>query len=453
MARAGVLDEHLLREVKPALSLAITQKLKATPAKIGKYELKQLLGEGASARVYLALDTYSGTQVALKVIDTQAMSDADVGDMTRGQFMNESSLAGKLAHPHIVAIYEAVMGEDTGYVAMEYVPGGSLADFTKPDKLLPIEEVIQIGFKFCSALDYAFRQGVVHRDIKPANVLVAEGTNIKIADFGAALLKKDHSNTEELLVGTPSYMSPEQIDGAPLTHHSDMYAMGVVFYELLTGRRPFTATSLDELFQKIRQEIPKPPSVMRPGLSPVLDPIIMRVLSKRPEDRYPTWADLGLEIAQTGRLSVYQRTIPDSDKFNDLRKCGLFAKINDAQIWELVHASRWSRLPAGNVIIREDEPGESLFVIAKGEVKVTKQGRLLNLLNAGECFGEMAYIQGGSAQRTATIQTMGDTLIAEFDSKALGSLSDSCQLEIARALMRTLVERLTLANARLARGG
>lgn len=419
---------------------------------IGKYQLKQLLGEGASAKVYLALDTYSGLDVALKVIDQQALRNTDMGEHTRGQFMNEASLAGRLAHPHIVAIYEAVMTEDSSYVAMEYVPGGSLSDYTKYDKLLPMDEVVQIGFKFCSALDYAFRQGVVHRDIKPANVLVAQGTNIKIADFGAALLKRETADTEEMLVGTPSYMSPEQIGGAPLTHHSDMYAMGVVFYELLTGQRPFTATSLDELFQKITQEQPRPPSIVRPDISPKLDPIIMRVLSKRPEDRYPTWADLGLDIAQVGRLSVYQRDVPDSDKFSDLRKCALFAEINDAQIWELVHASNWSRLPAGKAIITEGEAGESLFVIAKGEVKVTKQGRLLNLLNAGECFGEMAYIQGGSIPRTATIQTMSDALVAEFDSAALGRLSDSCQLEIARALMRTLVERLALANDRLARG-
>lgn len=419
--------------------------------KIGKYELKKLLGEGASAKVYLALDTYTGTEVALKVIDGKVLRDAEVGEMTRGQFMNESSLAGRLAHPHIVGIFEAVMGEDSGYVAMEYVPGGSLDQYIKTGALLPMEDVIQIGFKFCSALDYAFRQGIVHRDIKPANVLVAKGTNIKIADFGAALLKTDQAD-QDLLVGTPGYMSPEQIDGSPLTHHSDMYAMGVVFYELLTGQRPFIAATLPELFRKIAQEDPKPPSVLRPALPPTLDAIILKVLSKRPEDRYPTWADLGLEIAQAGKLSVYQREIPDSDKFNDFRKSALFTQINDAQLWELVHASRWSRLPAGSVIIREDEAGQSMYLIARGEVKVTKQGRLLNLLSAGDCFGEMAYIQGGALMRTATIQSMSDVLIAEFDSDALGNLSDSCQLKISQALLRTLVERLALANVRLARG-
>ena len=420
--------------------------------RVGKYELKQLLGEGASAKVYLALDTYANTEVALKVIDKHVLDDTGAGELTRGQFLNEASLAGKLAHPHIVAILEAVMDEDTGYVAMEYVPGGNLARFTKPEGLLPVEDVIQIGFKSCSALDYAFRQGIVHRDIKPANILVVEGTNIKVADFGAALLKSVES-TQDLVVGTPSYMSPEQITGAALTHHSDMYTMGVVLYELLTGQRPFTASSMAALFQKITQEKAVAPSAARASVSSKLDPIILRVLSKRPEDRYPTWAELALDIAQAGRLSVYQRDIPDSDKFGVLRKSELFEQINDAQLWELVHASRWTRLPAANVIIREDEPGQSLYLLAQGQVKVTKRGRLLDVLKAGECFGEMAYIQGETAPRQATVQSMTDVLIAEFDNAALGRMRAKCQLQFARGLLRTLVERLALANVRISQSG
>ncbi len=419
---------------------------------VGKYELKKLLGKGASGKVYLALDTYAGKDVALKIIDSQVLSDAEAGEQTRGQFMNESALAGKLAHPHIVSILEAVMGEESGYVAMEYVPGGSLVRFTRPEGLLPLEKVIQIGFKFCSALDYAFRQGIVHRDIKPANILIVEGTNIKVADFGAALLKSVESK-QDMLIGTPSYMSPEQIAGAPLTHHSDMYAMGVVFYELLTGQRPFTASSLAALFQKIAEEDPVPPSRLRPSLSSKLDPIILRILSKRPENRYPTWADLALEIAQAGKLSVYQREIPDSDKFAVLRKSELFEQINDAQIWELVHASRWALLPAGSVVIREDEPGQSLFLLAQGQAKVTKGGRLLNVLKAGDCFGEMAYIQRGAAPRQATVQSITDVLTAEFDNAALGCMSERCQLQFSQGLLRTLVERLTLANTRIAQSG
>ena len=176
-------------------------------------------------------------------------------------------------------------------------------------------------------------------------------------------------------------------------------------------------------------------------------------MSKRPEDRYPTWADFALDIAQVGKLSVYQREVPDSDKFSVLRKSDLFAQINDAQIWELVHASRWTRLPTASVMIREDEPGQSLFLLAQGEVKVTKRGRLLNVLKSGECFGEMAYIEGGSMPRQATVQSMTDVLIAEFDNAALGRMSDRCQIQFARGLLRTLVERLALADVRISQVG
>src|SRR5262249_53162366 len=157
-----------------------------------------------------------GREVALKVIDKQVLTDAEAGEETRAQFLNESALAGKLQHPHIVSILEVVMNQDSGYVAMEFVPGANLLAHTKPDNLLPIDDVIQLGFKSCGALDYAYRQGIVHRDIKPANILRVDGSNIKIADFGAALLKSTKAN-KDILIGTPSYMSPEQISGAPLT--------------------------------------------------------------------------------------------------------------------------------------------------------------------------------------------------------------------------------------------
>jgi CRP-like cAMP-binding protein len=279
---------------------------------------------------------------------------------------------------------------------------------------------------------------------------VVSGTNIKVADFGAALLKQAQA-TEGELVGTPAYMSPELIDGARLTQHSDMFAMGVVLYELLTGQRPFIAGSLKQMFRKIAEEDPVPPSAVRPSISSKLDPIILRMLSKSPADRYPTWADLALELAQAGKLSVYTRTVPDSEKYRVLRTSTVFENTNDAQIWELVHASTWIMLPPASVIIREGEDGHSLFLLAQGEAKVTKNGRLLDVIKAGECFGEMAYIQGGDVPRQATVQSMSEVLTVEFDTAALAQMSERCQLQFARGLLRTLVGRLSLADARLSR--
>jgi serine/threonine protein kinase len=158
--------------------------------RLGKFQLRKILGKGASGTVFLALDTFTGKDVALKVLDPEVVNSPDFDRTNTVQFMNEASLAGKLQHPHIAAILEASVTEKSGYIAIEYVPGGDLSQYTTPGKQLPQEQAIQIAFKCCGALDYAFRQGIVHRDIKPANILVVSGTNIKVADFGAAYLSK-----------------------------------------------------------------------------------------------------------------------------------------------------------------------------------------------------------------------------------------------------------------------
>ena len=414
---------------------------------VGKYELKRPLGSGASGVVYRALDTFSGAEVALKVFERDVLGGTERTERAREQFLNEAALVGRLAHPHIVAIYEAVMQEDSGYVAMEYVDGGNLLRFTRHDALLPVADAVQIGFKSCSALDYAFREGIIHRDIKPANILISGGTHIKLADFGAALLRTG-DQAGQLIVGTPGYMSPEQMMGKPLTHHSDMYAMGVVLYELLTGRRPFVAPTKKEVFYKIVTETPDPPSRHRSEVPARLDEIVLKVIHKDPERRYPSWAELALDLAQVGKLSVYEREIGDSEKFETLRKSELFGPLNDAHLWELVHSSRWTRLPPRSTILHEDEAGKSMFLIGTGRLKVTKRGRLLNVLKAGECFGEMAFIQG-TATRQATVEAMTDALIAEFDVAALAGLSEGCRLQIAHGMLRTLAERLALANDRI----
>src|SRR5512134_1851261 len=153
---------------------------------VGKYEVQKLIWKGATGTVYLARDTFSGKEVALKTIEPEVFNDPEFGTVYRQQFLNEASLAGKLRHPHIVAILDAVVQQDSGHIAMELVTGGDLSAHVAPDKLLPVGDVLQIGFKCCGALDYAFREGIVHRDIKPANIMIAKGTDVKIADFGAA---------------------------------------------------------------------------------------------------------------------------------------------------------------------------------------------------------------------------------------------------------------------------
>ena len=416
--------------------------------------MRRVLGKGASGTVYLALDTFSGKDVALKVLDPNVVKSPDFEATVTAQFMNEASLAGKLQHPHIAAILEASVNHNEGYIALEYVPGGDLTQYVQPGKLLPPAQAIQVAFKCCGALDYAYRQGIVHRDIKPANIMVVTGTNIKVADFGAAYLKSGTGGPAaegDQVFGSPYYMSPEQIDGGELGHHSDMFSLGVVLYELFTGQRPFTAGTLPELFHKIQHEAAPPPSAVRPDLSPEVDRILLQMLGKAPGERYENWAHAALDIAKIGRLSVYQQGIADSDKFTALRKVSLLERLNDAELWELVHAGTWSRVPPQKAIVKEGDSGASLFFIGSGQVKVTKAGRLLGVLSAGECFGEMAYIKAGAMPRNATVESLADTVVAEFDPAALGKTSLNCRHQLTTALLHAMVDRLAVANERLAR--
>jgi eukaryotic-like serine/threonine-protein kinase len=301
----------------------------------------------------------------------------------------------------------------------------------------------------CRALDYAAREGIVHRDLKPANIMIASGTDVKIADFGAAILKKSQV-VQTAQMGSPYYMSPEQIQNKDLTFHSDMYSLGVVLYELLTGRKPFTAENLDALMDKIVKLPPLPPSEVRPQVPKEFDAVILRALQKTPAQRYPTWQEFALELSKLGQLLQPEGAIPDSEKYVVLKSVPMLAMLSDAEIWELARAGKWRRLSKTRAVVREKERGTSFFFLARGEAKVTRGGRLLNMIAAGEFFGEMAYIAGGEA-RHASVESHTDCLLAEFEPAALDKMSLGAQLQLTRALVRNVSERLALANTRIAR--
>lgn len=418
--------------------------------RFGKYLLRAELGRGASSVVYLAFDEFLNADLALKIYLPEAAPDkAMTADV---QFVSEAALAGRLDHPHIVTIIDAVAEPEHRYVAMEYVPGGSLQRYTHPDRLLPLPDLAQIAFKTCSALDYASRLGIVHRDIKPSNILLDSDGEMKLADFGAAFIRGVRT-TERYKLASPSYSAPEQLQEAPPTAQSDMFSLGVTLYELLTGRKPFGGTTVEEKLAAILRDTPLPPSAHRPDLAPEFDAIIGRMLQKRPEDRYANWAEAALALAEVGRLSIFRQEIPASDKLAAIRQSSLTREFDDVEAWDAVRHGLWRRIPAQQVIVREGDRGDSLMLIAEGEAFVTAQGRLLNVLRGGDCFGEMAYVQGPESIRSATVQTKSDTLVVEFTRDVLARLAVNTRLKLSEALLKVLAERLTLANARVARSG
>jgi serine/threonine protein kinase len=225
---------------------------RANPAQIGKYPVVRKLGEGATSEVYLCHDPFNLRDVAIKVAFQETLQDPARGKVYRKLFLTEAKLAGKLQHPHICQIYDAVADETQHYIVMEYVDGGTLERFCSADALLSVDDAVEIAFKCTRALEFAHKVGVTHRDIKPANILHMGGTDVKITDFGAALIASGET-TQVAGVGSPAYMSPEQVKDQPLDHRTDIYSVGVVLYHLLTGRLPFQTSNNFTLIYQITQ--------------------------------------------------------------------------------------------------------------------------------------------------------------------------------------------------------
>jgi serine/threonine protein kinase len=421
------------------------------PNKIGKYNILSELGQGASAVVYLGEDPFNDRKVALKL----ARSDHDMGEEEANRFeklfLNEASLAGKLNHPNIVCVYDAVVDGDQRYIVMEYVPGGSLKKFCTETNLLPIRQAVLVTFKMCRAMDYAFQNGVIHRDIKPANVLLSERDDIKISDFGTAKISHATHTQIDGFLGSPAYMSPEQINEEGPSVQSDIYSLGVVMYELLTGKLPFRAENSVSMIHKILNEDPVPIETLRPDLPGALVDIVKRAMHKDPKVRYASWYEMASQLADTfPQLERYSHEISSTEKFNKLRSLPFFREFRDAELWEVLRGAAWEPHARDENLLLEGEIGQAFFIIVAGQVKVVKDGKLLNVLKEGDCFGEMAYLSGDRARRSASIISVSEVQLLKIQAAHLESLSEGCQLRFNREFLRTLIERLTWTSSVLA---
>ena len=419
---------------------------------IGKYPVLRKLGEGATSEVYHCRDPFNDRDVAVKVAFPETFHDPERGRLYKKLFLTEASLAGKLQHPHICQIYDAVAEDNLHYIVMEYVDGGTLEKYCRPENLLPVERAVEMIFKCTRALEFAHHLGVTHRDIKPANILHTGETNVKITDFGAALIASGET-TQITAIGSPSYMSPEQVKEQPLDHRTDIYSVGVVMYHLLTGRLPFQASNNFGLIYQITNSTAEPPSSARPGLPPPIDAIVLRAMARGRGERYPGWEEFSRELAQVfsaGRsVARKAQEFADSDRFETLRSLAFFADFSDAELWEVAHISAWRHADAGQALMREGEPGDNFCILAEGEVKVTKRGRLLNVLNPGECFGEMAYLARKDHKRGADVTVTAEATVISIPTARLAQVTEGCRNHFDRAFMSILVERLSAANLRL----
>ena len=421
--------------------------------KLGKYELLQKLGEGATSTVYLGRDPFAQRDVAIKVASPAVLNDPKRGRLYTNLFLNEASLVGQLNHPHIVQIYDAVVTEKLCYIVMEYVAGGTLEEHARPGHLLAVDRVVELIFKCTRALDFAHRLGITHRDIKPANILLSGESDIKITDFGTAIISRQTERTQVTGIGSPGYMSPEQVQENPLDHRTDIYSLGVVMFQLLTGRLPFEADSNYKMIYQIIHSATPQPSSLRPELPPVLDQIVGRAMARDRNARYQTWGAFAQDLTQAVRdrqLQTPGGDFADTEKFDILRAMPFFAEFSDVEIWEVLRFSQWQRVPPGSVIMRDGEPGDFFCFLAAGNLKVSKAGKMLDILSKGECFGEMAVIGRQQQLRGADITAQNAADLISVSGAALQQASAACRMHFYQSFAEVLASRLSLANQRLA---
>ena len=421
------------------------------PKRLGKYEVAEEIDRGSMGIVYLGYDPYVDRQVAIKVALAESLNDPESGQRYRKMFFNEASTAGSLTHPNIISIFDAGVDQEICYIIMEYIKGGeTLKKYCTPENSLPIEKVVEVIFKCAKALDYAHRQGVVHRDIKPTNILVTEDIDIKIGDFSIAHINKpDSTETQPVgMMGSPRYMSPEQLKEDFITGQSDLFSLGIVMYELLAGKHPFLADNFSRLVNRILNEEPVPLRDVRQDIPESLQEIVNRALQKDIKNRYSMGLDLATDLSKAfDALEGPQEDISEQEKFISIKKLEFFQGFPDAELWEILRASTWQDYNAGDDIIVEGELDDCFYIITEGKVTVTKNNKAIRTLEKGDCFGEMGYL--AKTKRTASIKSEGKTALLKINSTVISQVSLNCQVRFLKVFLRTLIHRLSATTEKV----
>jgi eukaryotic-like serine/threonine-protein kinase len=431
------------------------------PSHIGTYRVLGRLGEGATSVVFHARDEFRGRDVAIKCVSAPA--DAGAGGSTSAHFYErffaaEAALVGRLSHPNVVQIFDAVADAEQPHLVMEYVPGTTLRTYCRPDALLSLEQIVEIGFKCAMALSYVARQGLIHRDVKPANLLAVldrgQVVDVKVTDFGS-VLRLDAERTQVQRVGSLAYMSPEQLDGDTLDCRADMYSLAAVLYHLIAGRPPFTGPTQAALLHQIVNEAPAALVGLREGVPDSLDALIRGSLAKRPAERPADWD----AFAQGLSGLIARREIPrgrvqgvlDSERFNLLRSLEFFAGFGDVELWEVVHRARWQRLTFGHALYKRGQQGATFHILAHGEVEVFRDGRKVAQLGRGSSVGEMAYLAPSEELRShrADVIVSAPCTTISFTPETLAQLSPGTRHLFDGAFIKVLVRRLHAAHEQL----
>ena len=414
----------------------------AVPDRIGKYVIIKEVGRGSTGVVYLSHDPYYGRDVAIKVYNSNQGMDPEKARLARKMFLSEAHMVGMLQHPNILPIYDAGEENERCYIVTEHIHGArTLAAFCRSDNQLRIDAVVEIIFKCAKALHYAHSRGVIHRDIKPSNIMLTQDGDVRIIDFGIALVADSDISRIEGIAGSPSYMSPEQVQSLDLTNRSDLYSLGAVMYELLTGSRPFRAGNLAKLLHQIVYATPTPIHTLRADVPEELELVVAMAMQKEPEKRYRNGVDLAAALTRVHqKLRIKTDGLEQGEQFNLLRKLKFFHEFSHAEIWEVLRASTWQDYAPAEDIVKEGEMDERFYIVVNGTCTVESGRRSLGSLGPGDCFGETSYVPG--AKRSASVRAAGPVTTLRVSSTLLEQVSASCQLRFNRVFLRALIERL-----------
>ena len=404
--------------------------------RIGRYEVVKCLGTGASGTVYLCNDPLYSRDVAIKVYTPGKVEETN-SDLNK-MFETESSIVGKLAHPNILDIYDAGFDEGQPFVAMEYVHGArTLEGYCTKDSLLPVSSAVEIIYKCAKALNYSHSKGIIHRDVKPGNIMLTIDNDVRLIDFGIALIGDGVSPRIDGVVGTPSYLAPEQICSQPVTHTSDLYSLGVVLYSLLTGRLPFRAKTVPQLLEHIMSAKPIPIDMYRDGVPGELQAIVSRLMSRDIAERYANGLDVALDLSRVHQLLASSGIDEADERVNELRRVPFFKHFSAKEIREIIKVGEWSSFRRGDTVEDMSEADTRYFIVLEGSVTVQSAGKVLYTLQQNGCFG------GGSRNRKRRSTTATtDVKIFSVSAKLLEQTSTHCQLMFNKTFLNILIERL-----------
>jgi len=416
------------------------------PTRIGSWEIMGVLGRGASATILLGRELFPARDVAIKVYDPQRLSAED-RRVFRSLFLKETLLAKRLTHPNITQVYDAAAEDDRSYIVMEYAKEGSLERYCTPEGLLPPERVASLLESCCDALSYANAHGVIHRDLKPANILMSAEGDAKVADFGVAFSNLAFDSTRAMVVGSPAYMAPEQIEGKPASMKSDMYSLGIVLYKMLAGALPFAPDTPAALAARIMLGNLPSPSEARADLPPLFDVVFSRATARDPSMRYPSWEDFAADLRT---IATPAGDLDAGERVAQIRRLPFFREFGEAALAEVVPMARWFSVRAGSQLVGEGDPGYSFFVLVRGQMRVTRSGTLLAIRGAGECLAETAFLRRSGARRFSTLTAVTDCAVVEINPDVLWVASPETTQKFHLAFLNAMAARLENAEGALA---